>query len=583
MHQRFRYLLIIFIFCFSRALLAQESHRENKIVSIFIYADKKSLNPILNPRETANFKVLAVFADGKTKPVSSKYLTFISKNKYSSGSKPILILYPLQYNQYVCRAVAKEGGIATVTAVANIDGQSFAASTDMVVRPYYHDYHQTLVLKLFMGMEGEPVDRIKNDPLFKRQHEVLCTFSQALEVIRKTDNLTAGIPKIIYLVGWQKGGHDHQYPSWDSVNSKLKRPQDSSALESLRWLILTARRYHTIVSLHINMVDAYKSSPLWSEYVNRDVIGRDTSGNLLSRGIQIEGDSMYIVSYTREWEEGLAQKRIDRLIAMVPELKEGHTIHIDAFLDKPENASTLSPWHEMAVHGGIDIYKEAQTQWKIFRYWRARGFDVTGEGLFWAHPPGEGFYGLQPMSWWYPDDSEYQMNIPEMLSARGGTDRNGDGDFRFGNSIHGEEIYKRDIDSLTGFLQEFCRNTLPWYWLSRHERIAFNGDTLFYSDGVIAFQKDGHKMIRKGNFILRDNNDLFVPALWKDKTIIAYSETGYKNRLWILPNDWTGVSEVDILRITMDGIQKIENERKIDNKQIHLSLGVGEAVLIQAR
>jgi hypothetical protein len=45
-------------------------------------------------------------------------------------------------------------------------------------------------------------------PMFHKPHDVLRTFEGALKVIRKTDNLTRGIPKILYLLGWQKGGHD---------------------------------------------------------------------------------------------------------------------------------------------------------------------------------------------------------------------------------------------------------------------------------------------------------------------------------------------------------------------------------------
>jgi hypothetical protein len=40
------------------------------------------------------------------------------------------------------------------------------------------------------------VDREVLNPL-QRKHDVLCTFAEALEVIRKTDNLTRGIPKIV--------------------------------------------------------------------------------------------------------------------------------------------------------------------------------------------------------------------------------------------------------------------------------------------------------------------------------------------------------------------------------------------------
>ena len=124
-------------------------------------------------------------------------------------------------------------------------------------------------------MEGDPVERLANDPTLRPGHEVYCTFEEALEVIRKTDNLTRGIPKIIYLVGWQKGGHDHGYPARCEVNPRMKRAQDATALDSLRWLIREARTFNTTVSLHINMADAYKHSPLWDEYVAKDCFAKD--------------------------------------------------------------------------------------------------------------------------------------------------------------------------------------------------------------------------------------------------------------------------------------------------------------------
>ena len=195
------------------------------------------------------------------------------------------------------KVVAKEGGIATIEATLVQDGRRLKATTDVVVAPFFRDYHQTLVLKLFLGMEGEPVERLAKEPLFQRKHDVICTFEEALEVIRKTDNLTRGIPKIVYLVGWQKGGHDHGYPAWSEVNPRLKREQDADATTSLRWLIREARKLNTTVSLHINMVDAYKQSPLWDEYVAKDCFARDASGELLVAGIQMKGEEIYNVVY----------------------------------------------------------------------------------------------------------------------------------------------------------------------------------------------------------------------------------------------------------------------------------------------
>jgi hypothetical protein len=572
--QRKKIPVFLFLLLNLASYAQQASHRGSRLQSILICVDKQVLNPVLQPGECSLLSVKGILANGNTVSLAPAGIIYSVKNKLTSGDGPVLVL---KGN----KAFAGEGGVATVTAVVVNKEQTFVAHQDIVVRPYYREYHQTLVLKLFLGMEGEPVDRLAKEPLFQKRHDVLCTFEEALEVIRKVDNLTLGIPKIIYLVGWQKGGHDHLYPSWDEVNPRLKRLQDSTALASLRWLIVAARKYHTTVSLHINMLDAYKSSPLWNEYVRKDVLGRDKSGRLLARDIQIKGDSMYIVSYTREWAEGLAQRRIDRLIAMVPELKEGHTIHVDAFMDKSETESTLSPWHALPQNGGIDIYKEAETQHKIFKYWRAHGFDVTGEGLFWAHPPGEGFYGLQPMAWWYPNDIDYQMQTPEKLSARGRTDRNGDGDFRFGSSMHGEEIFTQDKETLPGFLEQFCRTTLPWYYLSRLDRMALVGDTLYYSGGVKAFPNaEKHKIISKGRLILRDNDDFFVPALWKQKTIVVYSEQGYADRSWNLPDDWLAVKKVDVYKITMNGPELLEQGKRVAGGKINLSLQKGQAIYI---
>ena len=99
--------------------------------------------------------------------------------------------------------------------------------------------------------------------------------------------------------------------------------------------------------------------------------------------------------------------------------------------------------------------------------------------------------------------------------ARGRTDRGGDGDFRFGSSMHGEEIWQKDKDQMPGFLGMFCRTTLPWYYLSRLERLKFENGALGYSDGVVARTEGGKRIIRQGDFVLREDDDLFVPALWQ--------------------------------------------------------------------
>ncbi len=535
--------------------------------------DRKTLNPLRGGQGTGKLTITAFYADGSRRTLSSSEVALKARTKSASGNVTVVTLAG-------DTVIAEEGGIAVIEAAAAEGGRRARGSVDVVVAPFFRDYHQTLVLKLFLGMEGEPVERLAREPLFQKPHDVMCTFEQALEVIRRTDNLTRGIPKIVYLVGWQKGGHDHGYPAWSEVNPRLKRAQDPDARESLRWLIREARRFNTIVSLHINMVDAYRQSPLWDAYAARDLFARDADGKLLVAGVQMRGEEMYNVVYPREWDAGMATRRIDALIALLPELVEGHTIHIDVFIAQREGGAPISPWHAKPEHGGLTPAKYVETQRKIFKYWRERGFDVTGEGIFWAHPTGEGFTGLQAMSWWYPGDIGYQMAIPERLMARGRTDRGGDGDFRFGSSMHGEEIYQRDKDTMPGFLGMFCRTTLPWYYLSRLERTHFEHEALFYSDGVVARVEDGKRIIRRGEFVLRENDDLFVPALWREREIIAYSRSGYAEKAWRLPDDWRDVARVALSRITVEGRVPLRQGVPVVNGTLRLSTGSDESVSI---
>ena len=83
---------------------------------------------------------------------------------------------------------------------------------------FKHDYSQCMMMKLKMA-----------DPDRKGGSDVHCNCEQALEIIRQTDNLTLGVKKIIYLVGWQYNGHDDKYPSFFEVNEGIKRKCDAVA------------------------------------------------------------------------------------------------------------------------------------------------------------------------------------------------------------------------------------------------------------------------------------------------------------------------------------------------------------------
>lgn len=537
------------------------------LIGISIETDRDTFNPLLEPNVTGQLSVWGHYSDRPSEKITGDGLAVGVNATLSSGEDVVQLDGQ--------RIVPVEGGVATIEAIVVEGGRTFKAQKDIVVRPFYHEYHQTLMLKIFS---------------IHPKHHVgapTCTFEETLEVIRKTDLLTRGVPKVLYLQGYQDGGFDQLFPAWLPVDPRLKRAEDETALESLRWLIREARQYNTIVSLHIDMIQAYTNSPLWDEYVEKDIVGRDEHGEVIFMENGHNRDArMAWTSYTREWAEGLAQRRIDELLEAVPELVDGHTIHLDNLNTyyKAENRPT-SPWHAKPENGGIDMYKEVETIRKVFRYFRDRGIDVTGEGILWAHPPGEGFYGIQGYSWW-GRGAQHSMQVPERLSARGAQSRNEvnwdiePGDFRFASNMHGEPVWFKDKENMPEFLHRFCTMALPYFYLSQYERLAIVGDMLYYSGGVVAGERDGKKIIRQGDYVLREDGDLFVTAIWKSKEIVAYSTDGYTDKPWTMPDDWADTPAADLYRITLDGLELLEQGKAIENGRLILSLAADEAISV---
>ncbi|WP_239634976.1 endo-alpha-N-acetylgalactosaminidase family protein [Paenibacillus sp. H1-7] len=476
------------------------------------------------------------------------------KTAYSCSDTEVLsTVTKMGVGAYV-RAGTRTDGNATVTVTVTApSGDTWTDSVRFMVipepeRPFNHAYHQTLTMKISV---------CSNDGT------VFSTFEQSLELIKKTDTLTRGIPKIVYLSGWQYGGHDTGYPAWDIVNPKLKRPQDASALDSLKWLMNEAFAYNTTVSLHINMLDINKSSPMWDTYLEQDLIARNADGSLKS---YLWG---YPISFTREWNAGFTQIRIDQLLQMLP-LKKAGTIHIDAFhqyIPRLEH-ETISPYHNISVE------EETETQKKIFRYWREQGVDVTSE--FDKKYRVDPLLGLQPMAWHFGQLDP--MKVPAALCIGGEG-----GDPRFGVSMLGQKTMKTDPERLEGFVDEFCRKTLVWYYLNRLERLSDIDGVVTFSEGVTSSIDNDIALIRQGDVILRDGHDLFVPALWnekKHKEILAFSRNGYESREWTMPGDWKQVEQVDIYSIELYGLTPMVKGQAVGQSGLTLTLGKGQAVSI---
>ena len=406
-------------------------------------------------------------------------------------------------------------------------------------RPYMLEYDRAMMMKLFLAR-----------PDGKGGSNVGLTFSEVLEVIKGMDVLSRGIPKIVYLVGWQYEGHDWKYPAFHEFNESLRRPEDASARDSYLWLQKEAKKYNTTVSVHMLVHDAEPNSPLWDEYVENDLICRDVEGNLISRAV-FNGLPMYDVNLAAEWEKGYLQKRLDELIR-IANLGDARTVHCDAFYARE------SPYH------GDYMAEQETAMRKMLRYMRDRGVDVTVEFLH-NGQRCDPMIGLTPAVWWLDMSAAERAVLPASLIAGGQEGKFGrlwhKETFLFGDNYQGEDDFNFvDCDPSKDMARAWKKakygiatRTLPYMYFKSHKIVEYDADsqTDTYSGGLVA-DYPGRTVARNG-ILLRDGDDVFFPVVWNEMEIVAYSRNGYTDRSWTLPEDWKDVRTVSVCELTEKG------------------------------
>ena len=429
--------------------------------------------------------------------------------------------------------------------------------------PHNHAYHQSLVYTLgvaFAPYEGNSRRRDSGPGIVRK------TFEQAAEFIQKVDRASDGMPKIVFLVGWQYEGHDSKYPAFFEVNKALKRPQDKTALDSLLWLIAEGRKYNTTVSFHINLTDSYEDSPLWDEYLKNNVIGRLEDGSI--RKAKGWG---YPISYAQELKTGLLQKRVDKLFDLLP-LKELGVVHVDAF----HTWSPLDPRGPMSPWLGFTVEDEEEAQRQIFLYFASKGANITSE--FVRDFRDSAFEGYQPLAWHFRISAQEYLDWPASYYC-GGQDKTDLGRV-FGTNI--------PVGNLNNFNRNFCAWTVPCYFLNRLERKSYTvtdtyQEARFANDVVSRLDNDGHYTLKQGDRLMMENENVFVPALWMEgKAIIAYSTDGYEEKTWDLPPDWSGVSKAELFDVTPDAVTS-KGAVTIQNNRLTISVPQGRQILIKAQ
>lgn len=440
---------------------------------------------------------------------------------------------------------------------------------------YNYDYASCMVMKLGMAVPD------KGNP---GKSKVSLTFRDALDYIKKIDNITQGITKIYYLVGWQYLGHDDKYPDFFEVNSALKRPEDETAYDSFKWFSDEAKKFHSVISVHINFNDAYDNAPSFQDFVKAGALIRKKNGK--PHAIEnYNGRKCYKTCHKAYWESGLFKRQFDRFVDTFPFIAETGTVHVDNF----QCYKNYAPY--------VSIKEMQEARRKMIEYVKSKGIDITSEFTYKESEnlPNRPIFGLPrdhyksspmdtvgiiPLSWWCyrVTDAELLRYPPQIYCG---------GEFReeiynkiFYGNMHGEDIVtKGNPNWAKDFICRFATYQVPGHYLNSLTRIAVKGKgsdkSCEFSDGVVSYAK-GRKITRNGETV-KDGDTLLLPLVQKEKTYVAYSKNG-DSRKWKVFE--SGVTKAKIYKITENGNEYC-GETAIQNGTLALTLSPDTAYIVE--
>ncbi len=456
---------------------------------------------------------------------------------------------------------------------------------------FNYDYSKTLWMKMFLA-----------EPDFDNNtSKVFVTFEQVLEIVKAVDNITQGITKIIYLVGWQGLGHDDCWPEMDTVNEHLKRECDKTAKDSFRWLYEEAKKYNTVISVHVNVSDAVKEDGIFHELVAANALCNDINGKPAVLQM-LNNRNCYKTSYRQLWESGIFKRLFDSFLEVFP-VSEAGTIHLDNLcIAESLNPKTYLEEQDAARNAildyiyskGIEItseytYREAHFRNESPTHPNREMYAQAGEDMSEVHfetiPVRT--LGRIPATWWTSQMSMKDcMEIPPSLYSGQLTDSAQKAVFY--GTMHGEEIWRKygndAADWAPAFTKDFCTFQLPYAYLNRYKRLSFTENpeaendkkyTVVFSDGVVSCGAD--RSITKNGIALKTGNDVILPVTEDNKIFMAYSENGRSGE-WNMPD--ASFTRACVYNVTPNGNEYI-CEADITDGKISLELRAGQAVVIK--
>jgi len=218
-------------------------------------------------------------------------------------------------------------------------------------------YENTLLYKIRVDASGQ------YNPERPETYSPIITLAEVEKIIKQVYEISGGMKQVVYIVGWQKGGHDFEYP----YPYLTKFNPQCGSLEEFNSLRVKLKNFNVELSLHDNFDDAYLSE---TYEIKKDMLCVNNRGEYW-KGWLWAGGMSYIISPTAYLETPDITERIE---ASVKDYGIENTYHLDVLSSEVRRYS----FAENELSSAQD---NIESKLKIIELFNRKGIDITSETL----------------------------------------------------------------------------------------------------------------------------------------------------------------------------------------------------------
>lgn len=191
------------------------------------------------------------------------------------------------------------------------------------------------------------------------------TLKDAQAYVKKIADITDDMKQVLYLVGWQSGGHDFEYPypHLAPFNGKIGTQEEYLSLQK------ELKERNCALSFHDNFDDAYLSD---NYELTEDMMAYNEHGELM-RGWLWAGGMSYILAPEKYLKSGKAIDRIEKTIERF-HIDNVGTYHLDVM-------SSENRRYDFSKNNPTNAQQNYLAKREIIKEFNKRGVDITSETL----------------------------------------------------------------------------------------------------------------------------------------------------------------------------------------------------------